>query len=99
MPNANIYLPYFKQGDDFANCSSNAESVEEALENHAEMLEAAAAQLRKIKSIVAGHGVTIDGDTHSIWIDADKEIIDTLVQLKLVFLDEEDEEYDDMETD
>lgn len=49
-----IHLPYFKQGDDLRMCLDDTENLADALEAHAEQMDAAAKQLRAIKEIVAG---------------------------------------------
>ena len=84
MPTADINLPYFKQGDDFGSCLGQSSSPVEALELHAKMLEGAALQLRQIKALIIGHDVDMDGDTHSIWITADDELIKKMEELELV---------------
>ena len=63
-----ITLPYFKQGDDIDHYIHQTESLEEALELHAEAMDAAAKQLRRIKEIIGGREVSISGMTHMIFL-------------------------------
>ena len=80
---AEIWLPYFKQGDDFARYLEESASIEDALESHAEAMDAAAQILRNIKAVVAGREVRFGAMTHGIWIDAAPDIIETLIKNEL----------------
>lgn len=84
MKEAEIGLPYWKQGDDLNlyldECDGN---VCEALELHAQSMDAAAIALRQIKDIVQGEDVSVWACTHSIEIEADDAVIDRLVSLGL----------------
>lgn len=95
MKNAEIHLPYFKQGDDMQACLEHTETVEAAIEQHATQLEAAAKQLREIKAKVAGHDVHIDADTHMIWISGPDDLITSLVEAELAAWDPFEDEWDD----
>ena len=66
MKQADIHLPYFKQGDDLAHHIAQSDSIEEALEAHAQQLEFAAVVLRKVKDMITGQGVKVQADTHMI---------------------------------
>jgi len=89
MKLAEIGLPYWKQGDDMRHyleqCDGN---VSEALELHAEAMEASATLLREVKEVIGGESVSLYADGHSIEIDADDAIIDRLIELDLADLKE-----------
>lgn len=100
MKQAEIHLPYFKQGDDLNHHLTHCSSVEEALEAHAQQLEFAATILRSVKSMVTGQGVELDADTHMIMVSGPDEIIEALVDSKHASIppwDEEGEPYLDEE--
>ena len=78
-----IWLPYFKQGDDLSEALENSKTNEEALEAHAQRLDDAAKILRKIKEEIKGQDVEIDAGTHMITITAPGKLIDKLVSLDL----------------
>lgn len=111
IKNADIYLGYFKPGDDFGSIknhlsknkddSSNNINVE-ALRQHAQMLVESAQQLTYIADIVENcemiDQVDIDGDCHCIFISGPTGLIDMLVEKDLVsteIFDQLEEEYDD----
>lgn len=100
MKIAEIHLPYFKQGDDLARHLADCDSVEEALEMHAQCMEVAAGMLMEIAERIEGHDVTMRADTHWISIEGPDELIDELIAEDLAeeyddeFDDEEDEEFE-----
>lgn len=94
MKDAEISLPYWKQGDDMKlyleDCDNN---VVEALELHASNMELGGKMLRQIRDVVAGHDIEIYACTHSIEIAAEDTVIDQLVELGLAdILEPNDEE-------
>ena len=99
MKQAIIDLPYFKQGDDLRNFLKPETSNEQALENHAQMLDEAATILRSVKNYIAGRDdVEFDAYTHRISILAPDELIDQLVADGLANIeefDDDEEEFDD----
>lgn len=102
MSTAEIYLPYYKQGDDMANHLASSNSVAEALEAHATRMEAVANQLRAIEKLVVGQPVKIDASTHFIGISGPDEVIDKLIAGRLAtapeFEDDEDLPFSDCPT-
>lgn len=97
MKYADIHLPYFKQGDDLSHHLRQCETVEAALESHAQQLECAAAILRKVRDLIAGQGVKIEADTHMIMASGPDEVIESLIDAKYASKpwSEEDENEDD----
>jgi|LSQX01.2.fsa_nt_gb hypothetical protein len=92
---AEITLPYYKQGDDLRHYLDSCNSIEDALENHAEDMDDAAQQLRKIKALVSGHDVEIEAGTHLIWISGPASVIDKLVENELAeekFFEEDEDD-------
>jgi threonine aldolase len=95
MTTAEFTLPYFKQGDDLSFHLEQSANVGEALERHAESMDAAAKKLRELSEALAGRDVEIDPDTHTIFIHADEDVIGLLVERGLVEVwDDEDDEED-----
>jgi len=99
MKEAEIHLPYFKQGDDLHHHLTHCDSVEEALEGHAKQLEFAATILRGVRSMVAEQGVEMDADTHMIMVSGPDEIIEALVDAKYATIPNWDEDGDEFEDD
>ena len=103
IPNyAEIHLPIWKQGDDFACAMENSsEDVSLALSAMAVVYRTAAAQLDKIRSIVdnlprdVAESVEIDGDCHLIWVRGPQEVVDMLVAADLAQYVERDYAQDD----
>ena len=94
---AEFYLPYWKQGDDFNHYLENHKNVVDALEAHARDMDFAAAKLRELRAEVAGHDVHMLGCVHHIELDGDDDLIKRLakkqlVQLCPVYDDGDDEE-------
>lgn len=96
MDIAEFGLPYWKQGDDLHLYLEDCDSIGEALELHAQAMDAAAAKLRELKATIEGHDVVIYADCHHIEVDGDDELIRKLVEQELVELrpgcDDEDVE-------
>lgn len=93
-----IHLPYFKQGDDLNCCLDSEKTKREAFFAHAEMLNYAASQLKKIGELI-DETVEVDADTHHIGINCSDEIAEKLISLELAevpeWLEEDDEEFYD----
>jgi hypothetical protein len=94
MTTAEFFLPYFKVGDDLSFHLDECANVGEALERHAERMDAAARKLRELREALAGRDVEIDPDTHKIFIHADEDVIALLVERGLVEVWDEDNEDD-----
>ena len=97
MKDAQIFLPYFKQGDDLGQALLSSEGdILKALEDHSNCLQSASAMLMSIREEIEKYGVEeveIDGDTHCIFISGPDDLIDLLVEKELVEIqDWEDEE-------
>lgn len=102
MPYAEIWLSYFKQGDDLGHHVDKASSIPEAFGAHADQMIGVAEHLRAVKEVleeVGTEGVEIDAGTHHIGISAPENVIQALVNKDLAtipeWLGEEEEEYDD----
>lgn len=94
---AQIWLPYFKQGDDMENNIEKDENgvvdVKASIVNHIKLLESAINQLQKIHNMIPDMNTcTLHGNTHYIGIEGDERIIKELADNKLVIIEEEDEE-------
>ncbi len=86
-------LPYYKQGDDLRNNLDNSNSIEEALELHAQQLEYAISLLRQLKAYA--NSIDIMADTHCISISCDEDTLNKLLNQGLVELEPECEECDE----
>jgi hypothetical protein len=79
---AQIWLPYFKQGDDMHRCIVNENgkiNAKASIKNHINLLNCAIDLLNEInKSLPDGMDFDISGDTHSITLTGDKTIIEKL---------------------
>lgn len=95
MKYCDIPLLYFKQGDDLQSFLQKGLSNEDALEQHALVLEDSAKILRKVKEIIKGKKVDIYGDVHWIIIDGDDEVINQLVGAELGILPDLENNEDD----
>jgi hypothetical protein len=98
---AQIWLPYFKQGDDLAACLAKDENnkvhAKKTLDNHIALLEMAIKQLKDINDIIPLiNDIELTGDTHYVGIHGDERIINLLINSKLA--DAEDS-FDDAESD
>jgi len=92
---AEIRLPYWKQGDDMSLYLEDSDTIEEALDTHAMNMDMAAAKLRGIRDAIHGQEVNISADTHMIFIEAEADLIDTLVRNGLAEASEQIAEEDD----
>jgi hypothetical protein len=94
-----IWLPYFKQGDDLGqSLENNNGDILLGLREDAERLSAAAEQLKDIANVLEKHDLTnvsIYADTHHIGIDAPKEILEELLCKELIDGVECEECFDD----
>jgi len=93
MRTVEIYLPYFKKGDDLNHALTYTKGDnKKALKAHAENLIAAAEILMELSEIV-DQSCEIQADTHYIGITAVDEIIDKIIDADLgVEYDYEEEE-------
>jgi hypothetical protein len=90
-------FPYWKNGDDFAHHLAKAPNAQVfvALENWGSELAEAAKQLQQIASIVAGHDITADGDTHwSVLHNVPDSIASLIVERypSIAYIEEDTEE-------
>ena len=92
-----IHLPYFKQGNDLRMCLDDTENLADALEAHAEQMDAAAKQLRAIKKIVAGQPVEVNAGTHHIGITGPEAVLEQLLAEELAEKDDLDDLEDDLD--
>lgn len=111
MKTATIELPYYKKGDDMASCLKNQQNdVLKAIDEHSEWMACSAGILMSLKEEIekfVGESdkikdISIEADTHMIWLSGPDELIDLLVEKELVELepdfddeDEDDEEFED----
>lgn len=103
---AQIWLPYFKQGDDMSAClESSKGDILKALDEHRELMLATADQLQGIKEVLIEKGtdkVEMEAMTHFIGIFGPKEVIQALLDKELVSedpFDEDEEDFDDFAED
>lgn len=103
LTSVEVFLPYFKQGDDFAHCLEQCDGrITEALEMDAECLRSAADILLSIRAEIQEKGVEkeieVNADTHCIWIYGPEEFLQSLIDKELASRDPfEDEDLDDEE--
>lgn len=81
---AEVYLPYFKQGDDMHSSLVQKEDgsidARKSISNHIELLQASIDKLHSIYDrIPEVNDVSITGDTHCIWITGSEEFINKLI--------------------
>lgn len=92
--NVDVWLPYYKQGDDLHSCLEGS-TPWEAMRKHANLLECAKNTLEKIADYIEGKDVEVYADTHLIGLELNKEIADILVKEGLATIPEWiDEEYE-----
>jgi hypothetical protein len=102
---AEIWLPYFKQGDDLEGVKVVVDgkvNTKMTLLNHIALLEDAIAQLQKIHDLLPNDNtVDLHGDCHYICITGEKSLIETLEKNNLVKIEEfnTDEDVDEVNTD
>ena len=95
MKTVEVYLGYWKKGDDLAFCVDEVGNNAEAILEHSNMLMGASWQLNEIYKILQGKEIDICADTHYIAIECDDEAAQQLVDKDLVEFPEdwdEDEE-------
>lgn len=92
-----FFLPVFKQGDDLhGHLQANPNDHAKALIGLAEQYEAAAGLCRRVAGVVAETpGVTLDGDTHMIWVYGPAEPLAGLVKDEVLTVPPYDEEEDE----
>jgi hypothetical protein len=92
---ADIWLPYYKQGDDMHGgivMKDGKLDVKQTFQNHIDRLTAAIEQLTKIKDMIPDDvDVDIHADTHHIDITSDKFTIQRLVDSGLASLPDYDD--------
>jgi len=86
MKTVEVCLPYFKQGDDLAECVAGATSHKNALKLHANMLRGAAGILEQIYEVVGDTEIEISADTHCIFVNCEDSVADCLIDLGLAYL-------------
>lgn len=94
---AQVWLNYFKQGDDMHRCLKKDENgkinAKASIENHIAAMESVVEHLKELNAMIPeDNDIDIDADTHMIRIRGDKNLIDRIVNKKLAQIDEEDEE-------
>ena len=99
-----IWLSYYKQGDDMSQCivkeNDGKVNAKASIENHIRLLQHTIDHLQEIHDKLSdGMDFNITGDTHHISIEGDIKVIDSLIEDKLVhvddFMDQESEDEDD----
>jgi len=95
VQNAQINMPYYKNGDDFADHLEKASSAQEALVSWAETMESAAKGIRRIAEIISDYPqVEGDGDTHYAGLNnLPQQALDRLLAEELVWRDPVEDEY------
>ena len=97
-----LYLPYFKQGDDLDSVivmnDNGKVNAKATLLGHIDLLKFAIAKLQSVHDLLPDDNtLDIHGDTHCIFVNGKKSLIELLVQHDLVRIDSDDEEEDDEE--
>jgi len=91
---ADIHLPYFKQGDDLRHCLEETNTPLEALDNHVKIMQITIELLKNIqfyiKEFKVQNKIHIDAGTHHIGINGPKDFINKLIKLKLATTWDED---------
>lgn len=99
---AEIYLPYFKQGDDLAHHLENTNSIVDAFTNHSLQMEHVSKLLKDVSLALEQHTneldeISVDACTHHISISGPENIIQELINKGLAekpdWIDEEDDEF------
>lgn len=87
----NLWLNYFKQGDDMYCCLENTDTLQEAFTSHAELMRSVAMHLEEVASYLKGHEdkIEIHADTHHIGIELPTDLANLLIEKELVHYDEE----------
>ena len=85
MRSVEMYIPYFKSGDDLAEHLGQHKDPVKALRAWAAQLEAGAKAIREIAKHFEGSRIEIQADTHMvIFDDVDDVIADKLIAKNLV---------------
>ena len=96
---AELHLPYFKQGDDMANCLVNKDDgsidAKTSIKNHIKLLEHTIEILQQLHdNIPDDNDISIDARTHCIWVEGHCAIITRLLDKEILdpspFEDDED---------
>lgn len=79
-----IFLPYFKTGDDLSSCIHDSNNLVEAFKLHAAIMQESKEQLEVISSVLEKHKsllkeISIDANNHSIVINGPDEILKDLI--------------------
>ena len=80
MKTVNVFLGYFKQGDDLRQFLEEGTSPEESLMMHRELLLESINRLERILDMIRGEDVEINADTHHIGITCEDEVADQIVR-------------------
>ncbi len=95
-----IYLGYFKQGDDLNSCLEATSNNVDAFHMHAKRLYDCAKHLDKIAEVLKSYPdakMQVDANVHFITMDGSKEILDVLVEKELASVPEWDDEEEECE--
>ena len=92
-----VWLGYYKQGDDLAEHLRVTEKPSEAFRSHAEQLSGVVSHLEKLVDMLAkaedqGEQVEVDAGTHMIMLTGPARLMKRLVELDLVIAVREDED-------
>jgi len=79
MKEAIIRLPYLFQGDDLNYYLEESNSIDDALQAYAEMLEEASEMMWVIRQTVSGHRVKFHAGMHHIGIAGPSSVVDKLI--------------------
>jgi len=93
---AEIWLSYYKQGDDFGQHAETAETLAEAFEDHSEQMANVSVKLHEISEIVSKYPeeeITAAGDGRLISIEGPEELITELIEANLAEVPEWDTDY------
>lgn len=90
---AQIWLSYYKQGDDLDQCivrdENNKIDSRATLENHINLLQMSIDCLKNIiNELPLVNDIELNGNTHYIGITGDERIINNLIEKNLVFEDD-----------
>jgi hypothetical protein len=105
MKTVEIHLAYFKQGDDMHYYAENTKTPIDAFEQHSQNMIQVSEQLKGIADILRKNhhrmkDVSIDADTHMIFLNCPDDIADELVEAQLAsfpeWMDEEEEEEEEI---
>ena len=94
---AQLWLDYYKQGDDMNQCIIKNEDgkidAKASINNHIALLENVIEHLKQVNNLIPyDNDIDIDANTHHIDLNGDSEIIQKLIDAKLLNSDDEEEE-------